>query len=248
MVGIGTIFLIYLIGYILIKRRDLIKLNLRVQRVQYILYVVFIILLLFVINFLDQKMAFMVSSRYPQGLPANYPLVNQNLTVFFQTVSHLGEPDYIALAALPAFFYVRHKNNKKLETLILSAIVIMMFGSLISTVLKIIFMRSRPYVEGNNLGFYFLTDVLQKRIPYNKDYMSFPSGHTMVAACGYFFLAMMIDKKYIKLFWIALPILVAMSRVYLSFHWTSDVFASLLLGLFFAKKYKDTIDPASLKD
>lgn len=80
----------------------------------------------------------------------------------------------------------------------------MMFGSLISTVLKAVFMRSRPYQEWNNFGFYFITDVLQKRVPYNGDYMSY--------------------------------------------HWLSDVLASLLFGLFLAKKYRDNLDPSSLND
>ncbi|MGL5760936.1 MAG: phosphatase PAP2 family protein [Cetobacterium sp.] len=45
-----------------------------------------------------------------------------------------------------------------------------------------------------------------------------------------------------------MPILVALSRVYLSYHWLSDVLASLLLGLFLAKKYRDSLDPSSLND
>lgn len=248
MIDIGTIFLICLIIYILLKRRDLIKLNLRIERMQYILFIVFVIFLLFVINFLDKKIAFIVSNHYPQGLLANYPVLNETLTDIFKGITHLGEPNYLALVALPAFLYFRYKKNTKLQTLILSAVVIMMFGSLISTILKAVFVRSRPYEEWNNFGFYFITDVLQKRVPYNGDYMSFPSGHTMVASCGFFYLAMMNKNIHMKIFWSVIPILVAISRVYLSYHWLSDVLASLLFGLFLAKKYKDSLDPSSLND
>lgn len=248
MIDIGTIFLICLIIYILVKRRDLIKINLRIERMQYILFIVFVIFLLFIINFLDKKVAFMISSSYPQGLLANYPALNETLTDIFKVITRLGEPNYLAFIALPAFLYFRYKKNTKLQTLILSAVVIMMFGSLISTILKAVFMRSRPYQEWNNFGFYFITDVLQKRVPYNGDYMSFPSGHTMVASCAFFYLAMMNKNIHIKIFWSIIPILVALSRVYLSYHWLSDVLASLLLGLFLAKKYRDSLDPSSLND
>lgn len=248
MIDIGTIFLICLIIYILLKRKDLIKLNLRIERMQYILFIVFVIFLLFVINFLDKKIAFIVSNQYPQGLLANYPTLNETLTDIFKGITYLGDSNYLALVALPAFLYFRYKKNTKLQTLILSAIVIMMFGSLISTILKAVFVRSRPYEEWNNFGFYFITSVLQIRVPYNEDYMSFPSQHTLVASCGFFYLAMMNKNIHMKIFWSIIPILVAISRVYLSYHWLSDVLASLLFGLFLAKKYKDSLDPSSLND
>ena len=78
--------------------------------------------------------------------------------------------------------------------------------------------------------------------------MSYPSGQTMVASCGFFYLAMMNKNIHMKIFWSVIPILVAISRVYLSYHWLSDVLASLLFGLFLAKKYKDSLDPSSLND
>lgn len=248
MINIGTIFLICLIVYILLKRRDLIKLNLRIERMQYIFFIVFIIFLLFVINFLDKKIAFTISNQYPQGLLANYPMLNRTLTNIFEVITHLGEPSYLALVALPAFLYFTYKKNTKLQTLILSAVVIMMFGSLISTILKSVFIRSRPYKEWNNFDFYFIATILQKRVPFSGDYMSFPSGHTMVASCGFFYLAMTNKNIRMQIIFSVIPILVAISRVYLSYHWLSDVLASLLIGLFFARKYKDTIYPSSLND
>lgn len=247
MITLGIIFLIFLIGYILLKRRDLIRLNLRIRRLNYIQLVVVFVILIFIINFIDKKLAYEISNRYPQGLLAAYPILNGILTNFFKIVTHLGEPDFIAIGALPVFLYSRYKKNKNLETIILKLIVIMVFASLISTVLKVFVMRSRPYQGWNNLGFYFILDSLQNRIPFNGNYMSFPSGHTLVASATYFFLALINKKKYIKIFWVILAILVAISRVYLSYHWLSDVFISLIIGLFLAKKYKETFIEKEIK-
>lgn len=240
MIALGIICLIFLVGYILVKRRSLIRLNLRIRRLNYIQLVVVFVLLIFIINFIDKKLAYEVSNRYPQGLLAIYPVLNETLTNFFKIITHLGEPDFIAIGALPVFLYSKYKKDEKLETIILKLIVIMVFASLISTILKIFVMRSRPYQGWNNLGFYFILDSLQNRIPFNGNYMSFPSGHTLVASAAYFFLALVNKKKYVKIFWITLAILVAISRVYLSYHWLSDVFISLIIGFFLAKKYKET--------
>jgi undecaprenyl-diphosphatase len=70
--------------------------------------------------------------------------------------------------------------------------------------------------------------------------LSFPSGHAMGSALVYGFLALMawvhIRKRPRRLFWTALPIVVALgvslSRVYLGVHWFSDVLGGWTAGLF----------------
>lgn len=201
---------------------------------EYITFIIWLLILFFIIYFLDNTITFSIANRYPSSYFYQHPALNEKLTTFFKLITHLGEPNYIALGVIPTFIYAKYKKDKKLEILILGMVGVMILGALVSTALKFIFMRSRPYQEWNNLGFYYIKNVFQKKIPFTGGYMSFPSGHTMTASCGYFFLAFMSEKKYAKIIWIVLPILVGLSRVYLSFHWTSDVFASLGIGVFLA--------------
>lgn len=68
---------------------------------------------------------------------------------------------------------------------------------------------------------------------------SFPSGHTMIAVAVYgllFYFLMRISKpKWLKILLSIAGTLVVLaigfSRIYLGVHWSSDVFASLLLGI-----------------
>lgn len=238
MAEIGDILLFYLIGYILIKKNNLLKIKLKIMKQDYIAFGIWLFLLLFIINFLDNRITLNIANKYITSFFSHYPLWNKRLTIIFGAITHLGEPNFIAFGIFPIFMYAKYKRDLALENLILRMIIIIFYGVLIATSLKFIIMRSRPYQEWNNFGFYSIKGVFQKKIPFSDGYMSFPSGHTMVASCGYFFLAFTSKKKVLKMFWIILPILVALSRIYLSFHWTSDVFVSLGIGIFLANRYQ----------
>ncbi|MGL5702869.1 MAG: hypothetical protein ACRCW5_07010, partial [Cetobacterium sp.] len=59
-----------------------------------------------------------------------------------------GEPEYVALLVFPMFLYSKIKSIVKLENASLGIIIVMILGVSISTILKIIFMRSRPFLGG----------------------------------------------------------------------------------------------------
>jgi len=63
------------------------------------------------------------------------------------------------------------------------------------------------------------------------DDFSFPSGHTTVAFCIFFGLALIIPNKKIGAALIALASLVGFSRTYLSYHFLMDLVAGSFLGV-----------------
>lgn len=68
---------------------------------------------------------------------------------------------------------------------------------------------------------------------------SFPSGHTMIAVAVYgllfYFLTRISKPKWLKILLsisgVIVVLAIGFSRIYLGVHWSSDVFASLLLGV-----------------
>jgi len=76
-----------------------------------------------------------------------------------------------------------------------------------------------------NEKYHWLSDV---QMPSN---LSFPSGHTTVAFCVFFGLALIIPNKKTGAALILLAVLVGFSRTYLSYHFLMDLVAGSFLGV-----------------
>ena len=60
---------------------------------------------------------------------------------------------------------------------------------------------------------------------------SFPSGHSATAFAVFFLLSIIVKEKYLKLIFFFIALLVAYSRIYLSWHFLEDIFAGSLIGI-----------------
>lgn len=141
------------------------------------------------------------------------------MTNFFRVVTLFG--NYIAVLIISMSLTLLFKNKKDKLLFIINVLSV---GAL-SQILKFIFARPRPEI----------TDI------YRTSY-SFPSAHTMLALGVYGFLIYMI---YTKKDWskkvkyalttmlIIIVILVGISRVYLGYHFISDVIAAYLVTLIY---------------
>ena len=126
-------------------------------------------------------------------------------------------------------FVIRRKPR---EALILGICVFLQ--GLLNLILKSIFRRKRPTIF-----------VLIKQGGY-----SFPSGHTMASVTFYGYLIYLVYKniknKYVKwtfiIFLSLLIFMIAVSRIYLGVHYTSDVLGGFLLSIAFLIIYINIFD------
>ncbi|MBC2857187.1 phosphatase PAP2 family protein [Cetobacterium sp. 2A] len=239
---IGIITLVTTIIYLFIKRRDLFKFSLTLEKKSIIKIFKYSFLILVVIFILDKGTAYIFSNKYPHGIVSFFPKLSPYFNDFFKFITLFGETDYVAFGVTPFLIYGIIKKNNRIKDLSFGVILAITIAGILVSILKVIFARSRPYEEWNSLGFYFVEDIIEKEIPYKGGYLSFPSGHTLTAFSAYFFLYLESDEKIMKFLWILLGILVGFSRIYLSYHWLSDVLASTILAYFIAKNTQLTLD------
>lgn len=144
---------------------------------------------------------------------------NPFLDNFFLAVTRLGSIYFITVAFLILTFFLVRKRMRKAAisvflTLVGSAVLIYLF--------KNIFGRSRPF-----------------ECQFSKDCFSFPSGHATIA---FYFYGMLFNlttrfvklrKRYVWLlgaFFVFLIFLVSLSRLYLGYHFLTDILGGFLLG------------------
>lgn len=146
--------------------------------------------------------------------------INDVFTNIYKVITFLGSTEFIIFLCI--FFLVLFIILKKKNTGIIITIVLII-STIVNNLLKIILMRARPEV----LSFV------------EEHSYSFPSGHTMASVSMYGILLYLVLKSKInsKLKIILssiltiLPILVALSRVYLGAHFMSDVVGAFIVSI-----------------
>lgn len=91
--------------------------------------------------------------------------------------------------------------------------------TIVTQLIKLWIMRPRPYTELSSLI------VLA-----TESDMSFPSGHTSTSTA----MAYILSSEYQKWYFMLIPIIVALSRLYMGVHYPSDVLGGFILGFIVA--------------
>ncbi|WP_069592082.1 phosphatase PAP2 family protein [Methanosphaera sp. WGK6] len=145
-------------------------------------------------------------------------LVNLSFHNFFLNnlaliITYFGVLDTGLFIALILYLFGNEKEKRVAKILVVTLLLTFVFTQII----KYIILRPRPYQDLSSLI------VLSRGTD-----PSFPSGHTAMASA----LAFTLGRNYGYLgFFMILPILVALSRLYLGVHYPSDVFVGFLLGI-----------------
>jgi len=98
-----------------------------------------------------------------------------------------------------------------------------LLSGVLTIAMKSLFGRWRPYTDHGSLAFFPLTWG-------PNDHLSFPSGHATVAFALSSVIAGMYPHRWWQIFWYALAVITAVSRMYHDQHWLSDVLFSALIG------------------
>ncbi|MBQ0065864.1 MAG: phosphatase PAP2 family protein [Firmicutes bacterium] len=139
------------------------------------------------------------------------------LTPIMEFISFLGKAGwfFIAITLVLCCF----KKTRKIGIVLALGIILQfLIGNII---LKPIVARARPYET--------YADVLHL-IGKKENDLSFPSGHTGVAFVWAVCVCLTCDKKW-GILAIALGLLMGISRMYLGFHYPTDVLGAILLGI-----------------
>jgi len=143
---------------------------------------------------------------------------NAFLDNLFEFFTLFGE-ELVVIAVLGGIYWC---VNKKVG----ERLAITVFISLgINSLLKIIFMRPRPFMADDS--------IINLR-PETSGGYSMPSGHAQSASTVFFGLYQFFKKRYLLIVAIVITVLVAISRMYIGVHYLSDVLVGGLLGILIA--------------
>ena len=110
-------------------------------------------------------------------------------------------------------------GGQKAKSVAKRMFIVLVLVVIVSVLLKELILRPRPYTQLTGLI------VLDPQTDY-----SFPSGHTIIATSMSYVLA----KEYNKYILMIIPVIVALTRLYMGVHYPSDVMGGFLIGLIIA--------------
>ncbi len=145
---------------------------------------------------------------------------NAGMRNFMRYVSLLGDWPLHAAVGLVLLGLAWRRRSEQWTRIFLAMLLAMMLAGVAGTVIKRAVPRARPSVHA----------VTRWGGPhFSSKYHSFPSGH--VGASTAFFAVLFIARRRIGLACFAIPILIALSRMYLGAHYLSDVVCAAVLGI-----------------
>ena len=156
-----------------------------------------------------------------------------------QAITFLGDGRFLVpaclLFALGCFVFKKSKTP-----LPLLALVAMLLSGAITQLLKMTIGRPRPYALGDSRYVNMTSDALQW-FSLNKDFASFPSGHTTAVFSLAWFAITQLRGRRSRVAIFLLATLVALTRVALAKHYLADTIAGAAVGIMVAQALADAL-------
>ena len=160
---------------------------------------------------------------------------SENTEIFFRFITKFGEGyfELLLIAIMVSFLLFNKEKSCNLKKYIVGVLLTLLSTQVAVNLLKFSFGRARPSITVSPDKFYGL---IKNSAFFETDYASFPSGHTITVWGTIWILSfLLIKNRHIKILLFVLGFLVGVSRVYLVYHWTTDVIASIVISYFIAK-------------
>lgn len=141
----------------------------------------------------------------------------------------------VLIIVFSIFLFFNKKKFYFLKKYIWGIFFTLLSTQIVVNLLKLLFGRARPSVTVNPDKFYGIFTLIKNNSLFEGDYASFPSGHTITVWGTVWILSFYIKNKFIRTMLFTLGFLVGVSRIYLGYHWTTDVIASIVISYFIAK-------------
>jgi len=140
---------------------------------------------------------------------------------FFNVDKYYGSGYTAALSAV-VYSAGLFGGNEQIRRAGLNSAVSIIYAGIITTSIKVLLGRHRPYLNDGNTAF--------SPFSFDNDNNSFPSGHTTVAFAFSTAMAESFDNTYWSILWYSLAGMTAASRIYHDQHWLSDTFLGAAIG------------------
>ena len=143
-----------------------------------------------------------------------------DMRTFMRGISRFGDwPEHVALGLI-LLVLAYWRRSKKWMRILAAMILACALAGAVARVVKISTGRARPSVQ---------TEAAWNGPRFSSRYNAFPSGHT--AASAAFFATLAFASWRIGLGFLAIPLLIAFSRMYVAAHHLSDVVGGALVGM-----------------
>jgi membrane-associated phospholipid phosphatase len=159
---------------------------------------------------------------FPKGFEVEYLSndYNPQLNAFFDMVTKIAEWQGILAFAIIVLYFNRKKSFP-------FSLAILLSFALITFLKRIVFAdvpRPRLWATQQNIQVPEIASTLM--------HYSFPSGHSAMAVCMFFCLAVLFNNRSLSLVFSFIAILVVFSRVYIMAHFVVDTAIGAMVGLF----------------